>query len=590
MELYAKGQLSFLILNCLLERDFYGLDIISEISARSNGNINLKKPSVYSNLTRMEKQGFVSAYLKSSDVGPNRKYYSITEKGRNFFKELKEYFDRNNIDVFRDFKDSELQEKNSVQIDITNYDISSNDKIDDEVNEEVNEIEEDNDYFDFSTLDESNQSNNTIEENVNSAKEFDERQEHFNSFIHNTQTEEEQETTSVEIQEEIDKVEEVVENSPTQDTSIIESPISNQEENKILETVIEESLNTVEEEKKDDAVFLSTQDASEYNKRLYDISKDINKYKNKRSFAEDQISISVDTPIYLSNEKTKANIQELKSSIENKSETINQYDYSKQMNYRFNEPKKEDSSNKEVVKDDAKYITNSIDSSTLERAKKIEPPRLKILDTPVKESKLPAPKRDTSIDPSHKEILSKLYSKTKDESSESVREDAIYDYNDLKDFYKSQNISFNEYKKSGEKKSHNTNLLYLIISVATFLFSSLVSGILYLILSSTKQLFTTTNFLFILLPALLIIDIAWNFYNYKKYSGWLPSQMLPQWKIWCITLSLIAGIIGLNVIFGLGFKPFNNYSNTLLLPILLILIVLPLRYYFKRFILVKFWR
>ena len=53
MELYAKGQLSFLILNCLLERDFYGLDFISEIYDKSDGRIYLKKPSVYSNLTRM---------------------------------------------------------------------------------------------------------------------------------------------------------------------------------------------------------------------------------------------------------------------------------------------------------------------------------------------------------------------------------------------------------------------------------------------------------------------------------------------------------------------------------------------------------
>ena len=86
MELYAKGQLSYLILTCMQERDFYGLDIISEISNRSNGRINLKKPSVYSNLTRMEKQGYISSYLKSSDFGPNRKYYSLTEKGRGFYR------------------------------------------------------------------------------------------------------------------------------------------------------------------------------------------------------------------------------------------------------------------------------------------------------------------------------------------------------------------------------------------------------------------------------------------------------------------------------------------------------------------------
>ena len=104
MELYAKGQLSFLILNCLLERDFYGLDIISEIKTKTGGNIDLKKPSVYSNLTRMEKQGQVSSYMQSSDLGPNRRYYSITEKGRQTYRELKEEFERNHIDVFKDFR------------------------------------------------------------------------------------------------------------------------------------------------------------------------------------------------------------------------------------------------------------------------------------------------------------------------------------------------------------------------------------------------------------------------------------------------------------------------------------------------------
>ena len=103
MEIYAKGQLSFLILNCLLERDFYGLDIITEIKTRSNGNIDLKKPSVYSNLTRMEKQGLVSSYMQSSELGPNRRYYSITEKGRTVYQELKEEFERNHFNVFRDF-------------------------------------------------------------------------------------------------------------------------------------------------------------------------------------------------------------------------------------------------------------------------------------------------------------------------------------------------------------------------------------------------------------------------------------------------------------------------------------------------------
>ena len=125
MDLYAKGQLSFLILNCLLERDFYGLDFISEINNRSNGRINLKKPSVYSNLTRMEKQGYVSSYLQNSDLGPNRKYYSVTEKGRRFYNDLKDYFERNNIDVFRDFNDGNNVNDESKKLTNDDKNISS---------------------------------------------------------------------------------------------------------------------------------------------------------------------------------------------------------------------------------------------------------------------------------------------------------------------------------------------------------------------------------------------------------------------------------------------------------------------------------
>lgn len=607
MELYAKGQLSFLILNCLLERDFYGLDIISEISSRSNGNINLKKPSVYSNLTRMEKQGFVSAYLKSSDLGPNRKYYSVTEKGRNFYKELNEYFNRNNIDVFRDFSDNEAQEEKTSQISFENNTSYNSPLTDEKENEE-----ETNDYFDFSMVEEDNTQedikeieentvlNITNEHELKEEKEeytqveqvtstnvvienFNNRQENFNYFIHNKI----EETTTDEVQQEIQE-----------ETNLNEQESVNESNLEIKEEIVQGETQ-IQEEKKDDAVFLSTQDANEYNKRLYDISKDINKLKKKRSFAEDQISMTVDSPLYLSNEKTKANIEDFRNSFnENKEKPqankISQYDFARQMSYRYNENKSNEKTLKNTeespVKDDAKLITNRIDSESVVKAKKIEPPRLKIVSEASRDSRLPAPKRDKSIDPSHKEILSRLYSKTKDGSTDNIRADALYDYNDLKDFYKGQNIAFSEYKKPIEKNYHNTNKLYLILSIITFLSASLISGMLYLILAKTNQLFNTVNFLYIVLPALLLIDVGIKFYNYKKYLSWLPSQMMPQWKMWCICLAVICCTIGLNVIFGFGYMSFDNYSTTLLLPISLILILLPIRYYVKRFILIKFWK
>lgn len=572
MDLYAKGQLSFLILNCLLERDFYGLDFISEIYNRSNGRINLKKPSVYSNLTRMEKQGYVSSYLQSSDLGPNRKYYSITESGRRFYSDLKDYFDRNNIDVFRDFNDGNEDSSNQ---NVTSPQVQQS-PIHEEAFNDENEDEEEldtNDYFDFSDIDGSQT----------------EKREYFEIAKTN-------ETESVSTSSK----EELLQHPSTLKTIESETIIQEKENNNEKETFATMDEKEVsqpqlkEEPKKDDAVFISSKDVDEYNKRIYDISKDINKYRKKRSFAEDQISMVATDSLTESNERTRASIENFKSSIESKDASYqknNTYDYSRHMAQRFPTINQKKEKDEEPHQDDGKFITKRIDASTVEKARKIEPPRLKIIPEygANKETKLPAPKRDRSIDPSHKEILSRLYSRSNNENKE-IREDALYDYNDLKSFYNDQNISFNVYKKPAEKNEHNTNKLYLYLSLFIFLLTATFSAILFISLMQTGNLNSNTNFLFILLPALVIIDVLIKFYNYKKYRGWLPSQMIPQWQIWLYSILGCGVVVGLNFIFGLNTTNFALYATTLILPMLMILVLLPIRYYLKRFLLIKYWK
>ena len=572
MDLYAKGQLSFLILNCLLERDFYGLDFISEIYNRSNGRINLKKPSVYSNLTRMEKQGYVSSYLQSSDLGPNRKYYSITESGRRFYSDLKDYFDRNNIDVFRDFNDGNEDSSNQ---NVTSPQVQQSpihEKAFNDENEDDEELDT-NDYFDFSDIDGSQT----------------EKREYFEIAKTN-------ETESVSTSSK----EELLQQPSTLKTIESETTIQEEENNNEKETFATMDEKEVsqpqlkEEPKKDDAVFISSKDVDEYNKRIYDISKDINKYRKKRSFAEDQISMVATDSLTESNERTRASIENFKSSIESKDASYqknNTYDYSRHMSQRFPTINQKKEKDEEPHQDDGKFITKRIDASTVEKARKIEPPRLKIIPEygANKETKLPAPKRDRSIDPSHKEILSRLYSRSNNENKE-IREDALYDYNDLKSFYNDQNISFNVYKKPAEKNEHNTNKLYLYLSLFIFLLTATFSAILFISLMQTGNLNSNTNFLFILLPALVIIDVLIKFYNYKKYRGWLPSQMIPQWQIWLYSILGCGVVVGLNFIFGLNTTNFALYATTLILPMLMIIALLPIRYYLKRYMLIKYWK
>ncbi len=542
MELYAKGQLSFLMLTCLQERDFYGLDIISEISNRSNGRINLKKPSVYSNLTRMEKQGYISSYMRSSDFGPNRKYYSLTESGRKFYQELKEYFDRNNIDVFRDFVDADSPISASSQ------------PVKEEEKSEVATSKND-DFFDFSSIEDAP------------------KEEASNDFQFLPQQPIEEEKLSQE------HVNVSIENNSGNDGDVQSASIK-------------ESLTMP---KQDNSVEQDNASIEEYNKRLYDISKDINKFKRKRSFAEDQIAMQATAPLVDSQEKTKANIEEFKNSfLENKnkyqSEHFTTLDFSRytKVNKNIVEEKQE----KEEVKNDAVFITKRYNVEDLEKPKRIEPPKLKLTasEPVVKDSKLPAPKRDKTIDPSHKEILTRLYSKTKDSSVEEVREDALYDFSDLKDYYNKQNIAFSEYQKSTHKVEHNTTKLYLLASVLTFACAGVLSAVLYAILSSTGLINAKTTFFYILLPALLLIDVAWRFYNFRRLKASMPSQILPQWQIWALYFIIAGIVVCLNFIFGMSANSFAKFATTTILPLVIGFVVLPMQYYLKRYLLIKHWK
>jgi len=566
MDIYAKGQLSFLILNCLLDRDFYGLDIITEVKNRSNGRINLKKPSVYSNLTRMEKQGMVSSYMRSSEVGPNRKYYSVTEKGRNTYNNLQTEFERNHFDVFRDYVDeTEISEQPTVQSQPLNseepeqtYYIS-----DGEVEQE--------DFFDFSSLQEESTTNKT-------------------DVVKKIEPE--------------DTYQEPLKTEPLKETEVKQPEPSTQVESKVEPIKVEE-VKTQIEENKVDTNFLPKNNVNDpsYNQRIYDITKDFNRYRKKRSFAEDQMAMEVsDSSFQEAEAKRQERLDTFKTSLlANKGNKFEGNDFEKFQTVRAKETTKievqpePDIIQPEIEKeqDDGVFITNHVTTNELFKTKKIEPPRLKIN---ANANNLPAPNRDTSIDPSHKEIISRIYSKSKGSVEEtqntpSVRDDALYDYADLQDFYISQSISFKAYEQhnSTHKVKHNTNKLELVSSVITFILMCVVSGVIFTVLKHFNYTNANTDFLYLLLPALYLIEVAINTIN-MRHTSWEPKPMWPQWLIWVLMLLSIGVTFGLNFIFGMNINAILNFATTLILPCGLLLILFPIRYYIKRTTLVKFWK
>ena len=74
------------ILRFLAQSDSYGYDIHKAISTATEGVYEIKQPTLYSCLKRLEKQGFITSYDGETSNGAQRKYYAITDKGRSFLE------------------------------------------------------------------------------------------------------------------------------------------------------------------------------------------------------------------------------------------------------------------------------------------------------------------------------------------------------------------------------------------------------------------------------------------------------------------------------------------------------------------------
>lgn len=80
-----RGHIDTIVLRLLAEQDRYGYEVYKEVLARSNGAYELKEPSLYSAFRRLESQNFIKPYWGEESQGGRRKYYTITEIGREYF-------------------------------------------------------------------------------------------------------------------------------------------------------------------------------------------------------------------------------------------------------------------------------------------------------------------------------------------------------------------------------------------------------------------------------------------------------------------------------------------------------------------------
>jgi PadR family transcriptional regulator PadR len=80
-----KGILEYCILSILSKNDAYATSIINELK---DARMIVVEGTLYPLLTRQKNQGLLNYRWEESPQGPPRKYYSLTEKGRQLLQEL----------------------------------------------------------------------------------------------------------------------------------------------------------------------------------------------------------------------------------------------------------------------------------------------------------------------------------------------------------------------------------------------------------------------------------------------------------------------------------------------------------------------
>lgn len=82
-----RGHTETIILAQLLHRDSYGYEINKAVRHISASRYELKEATLYSAFRRLEDTGQITSYWGGEPTGPRRRYYRITERGRQSYRQ-----------------------------------------------------------------------------------------------------------------------------------------------------------------------------------------------------------------------------------------------------------------------------------------------------------------------------------------------------------------------------------------------------------------------------------------------------------------------------------------------------------------------
>lgn len=101
-----KGILEGCILKIIGQSETYGYEIVSRL--QENGFQDVREGTLYPLLLRLEKKKLISATYKPSPLGPSRKYYFLTEDGKEYLSGFYSSWQEVCLSVERIFKEDTL--------------------------------------------------------------------------------------------------------------------------------------------------------------------------------------------------------------------------------------------------------------------------------------------------------------------------------------------------------------------------------------------------------------------------------------------------------------------------------------------------
>lgn len=115
---FLKGNIETIILSALYENDKYGYELAREIKEKTSNKYEVKQPTLYAYLRRLEEDDLIVSYWGESSNGGRRRYYKITKNGKeNYERFMSEWtFQKSVLD---DLVDSDASTTEVKQSDVT---------------------------------------------------------------------------------------------------------------------------------------------------------------------------------------------------------------------------------------------------------------------------------------------------------------------------------------------------------------------------------------------------------------------------------------------------------------------------------------